>query len=121
MKYNPKKAPEPERWNAADEIERLIAVERSHKKNMPRLRLHAAIHMVVENQVALGDETPVPETLDRLQQEGLNRHDAIHAIGSVLAEHLHEITTDGANGDATEKYFFRIKELTAKTWLSQAD
>jgi len=118
MKYDPKKAPEPETWNAADEMERLIAVEHSHKKNMPKIRLHAAIHMAIENQAALGDETPVRETLDRLQREGLDRHDALHAIGSVLAEHLYEIATQGSdgNGDANENYFPRIKKLTAETW-----
>jgi hypothetical protein len=121
MKYNPKKAPDPKKWNTADEMERLIAVERSHKKNMPKLRLHASIHMVVENQIALGDETPVQKTLERLQEEGLERHDAIHAIGSILAEHMYDIMKDGANGDANENYFSRIKKLTAETWLAQAD
>lgn len=121
MRYNPKQTPNSKTWNATDEIDRLIAIERSHKKNMPRLRLHSAIHMVVENQAALGDETPVQETVDRLQREGLNRHDAVHAVGSVLAEHLHEITTGGTNNDVNETYFSRIKELTAKTWRAQAD
>jgi len=116
MKYDPAAAPDPKTWNASDEMEYLIAIERSHKKNMPQLRLHAAIHMVVENQVALGDETPVRKTLDRLQEEGLDRHDAIHAIGSILAEHLHGIMTDGGNGDVNEEYFSRIKKLTAETW-----
>jgi hypothetical protein len=116
MRYNPKKTPDPEKWNASEETERLFAIERSHKKNMPQLRLHAAIHMVVENQVALGDETPVRQTLDRLQEEGLDRHDAIHAIGSILAGHLHGIMTDGGNGDVNKEYFSRIKKLTAEAW-----
>jgi hypothetical protein len=37
-----------------------------------------------ENQVALGDVTVVPVTLARLMLEGLNRYEAVHAIGSVL-------------------------------------
>jgi hypothetical protein len=40
-------------------------------------------HVVVENQVALGEATSVPEALDRLINEGLDRHDAVHAVGSV--------------------------------------
>ncbi len=121
MRYNPKKAPDPKKWNTAGEMERLVAVEHSHKKNMPKLRLHASIHMIVENQVALGDETPVQETLARLQAEGLERHDAVHAIGSILAEHMYDIMKDGANDDVNKKYFSRIKELTAKNWRAQAD
>ncbi len=116
MRYDPKRTPDPEKWNALDEMDRLTAIECSHKKNMPQLRLHAAIHLVVENQAALGDETPVQQTLDRLQEEGLDRHDAIHAIGSILAEHLHGIMTDGGNGDVNEEYFSRINMLTAEAW-----
>ena len=37
---------------------------------------HAIAHVVVENQVALGEATLVPETLDRLMGEGLDRHEA---------------------------------------------
>jgi hypothetical protein len=48
------------------------------------IRAHAANHVIVENQLAMGDATVVPATLARLMQEGLDRHDAIHAIGSVL-------------------------------------
>jgi hypothetical protein len=116
MKYDPAEAPDPEKWNALNEAERLSDIESSHKKNIPQLRLHAAIHLVVENQAALGDETPVRQTLDRLQEEGLDRHDAIHAIGSILAEHLHGIMTGTANDDANENYFSRIKQLTAEAW-----
>jgi hypothetical protein len=45
---------------------------------------HAAAHVLVENQVAMSDATVVPVTLNRLMREGLDRHDAIHAIASVL-------------------------------------
>src|SRR5262249_40443203 len=53
-------------------------------------RLHATIHMVVENQLALNDE-PVLRALERLKKEGLTRHDAVHAIGSQVAEHIYDI------------------------------
>jgi hypothetical protein len=43
-------------------------------------------HVVVENQVALGEVMRVPETLERLLDEGLDRHEAVYAIGSVLME-----------------------------------
>jgi hypothetical protein len=43
---------------------------------------------MVEAQIALGDETPASRIAQRLIGEGLDRHDAIHAIGMVLAEHI---------------------------------
>jgi hypothetical protein len=59
---------------------------------MPNSSLHAAIHVVVENQVALGGEIPVQETLARLMGEGLSRHEAVHAVGSVLAGILFDLS-----------------------------
>ena len=41
---------------------------------------------IVENQVALGDAFAARAVLLRLMAEGLDRHEAIHAIGSVLSE-----------------------------------
>ena len=37
------------------------------------------------------DELPVRRTAQRLMSEGLDRHDAIHAIGSVLAGNIHDL------------------------------
>ena len=70
-----------------DEDERIDAVMDYHRRDKAKLgnlKLHAMIHVVVENQVALGEATPVSATLNRLMHEGLDRHEAIHAIGSVL-------------------------------------
>ena len=80
-------------------------------------QLHAVIHVIVENQLALGEEV-VAETLARLQKEGLDRHDALHAIGSVLAADLYELMQDGAEatGEAYRRYLERLKKLTAKNW-----
>lgn len=49
------------------------------------------IHVVVENQIALGDEIPVRRAVQRLMSEGLDRHDSIHAVGSVLIGHIGEL------------------------------
>jgi hypothetical protein len=53
---------------------------------LPNETIHAAIHLIVENQVALGDAFPANGVLLRLMKEGLDRHEAIHAIGSVFSE-----------------------------------
>jgi len=118
--YNPLQAPEPAEWLALDEGERLNLVEEYHRNEqteLPDMRLHASIHLVIENQIAMGME-PVVRTLGRLTQEGLDRHDAIHAIGCVLAEHIHGILTGGILRPEVESlYFSRVEKLTAKRWL----
>ena len=53
----------------------------------------------------------------RLTAEGLSRHDAIHAIASVLARHITEL----ANAKTDEKasaavYAAAFERLTAKRW-----
>ena len=50
--------------------------------------------------------------------EGLSRHDAIHAIGSVLMEHLLEVMQDRATGGLNEAYLRDLAALTAKKWLA---
>ena len=107
-------------WLQLDEGERLERVSTYHRRkkiDLPNAQLHAVIHVVIENQLALG-ETVVIETLARLQSEGLSRHDALHAIGSVLASDLYELMQDGseATGVAYSQYLARLRKLTAKDW-----
>ena len=107
-------------WLETDEGERIELVSSYHrrKKNrLPNAQLHSVIHVVVENQLALG-EAVVIETLARLQGEGLSRHDAVHAIGSVLADDLYELMQESseATGDAYRRYLERLQALTAEKW-----
>ena len=107
-------------WLQTDEGERIELVASHHRRNkvhLPNAQLHAVIHVVVENQLALGEEVVV-ETLARLQREGLSRHDALHAIGSVLAADLYELMQENsdATGDVHRRYLQRVQKLTAKNW-----
>jgi hypothetical protein len=85
--------------------------------SLPNHRLHAAIHVIVENQIALGEEVVV-EALDRLRRQGLSRHDAIHAIGMVLNEHIFNVLKSG--GEPTPElhapYSERLKHFSADDW-----
>ena len=117
--YDPD-APGSSDWLETDEVERIELVtsyHSRHKISLPNAQLHAVIHVVVENQLALGDEIVV-ETLARLRREGLSRHDALHAIGSVLAADLYELMRESseATGDVHRRYLDRLKTLTAKNW-----
>jgi hypothetical protein len=50
--------------------------------------------------------------------QGLNRHDAIHAIGSVLMNHLWEMSKGRAtDADPNPRYFRALQQLTARQWL----
>jgi hypothetical protein len=85
---------------------------------VPNHRLHAATHVIVENQVAMGDELPTRRVLDRLQAEGLDRHDSLHAIGAVLLEHMNELLLRGTPEDAETLAAYRaaLERLTARRW-----
>ena len=107
-------------WLETDEGERIELVSAYHRRQkikLPNSQLHAVIHVVVENQLALGEEAVV-NTLSRLQGEGLSRHDAIHALGSVLAENLYELMQeeDASTGAPYQRYLERLQRLTAKNW-----
>ena len=96
MIYDPRHGPAPLEWLAMDELERMDLVHAYHRKKgirLPNAILHATFHVAVKDQIALGDQTPVKRKLADLIEDGLDRRDAIHAIGSVLAEHMHRLMT----------------------------
>jgi hypothetical protein len=116
MRYDPDVTPSASQWLALDESERMAVVERSHDAAMPNLRVHAAIHAIVETQLAMNLPSVV-DAVTRLQAQGLDRHDAIHAIGSVLAGHMWEMLRDNAPADdANTAYFAALDRLTAESW-----
>jgi len=89
LRYDPHRHMDPQAWEALDESERIESVLQYHRRNrisLPSEDLHAATHVIVENHVALGDAFPACAVLLRLMQEGLDRHETVHAIGSVLSK-----------------------------------
>jgi len=124
--YDPLVEPDPEAWLATDEQERISLIERYHRRHgskAERKRVHAIFHAIVENQIAEGDQLPVRRTLLRLMAEGLDRHDAVHAIGSVLAGHINELLRKDEDAlaisgqDPNAEYFSELERLTAEEWL----
>jgi hypothetical protein len=54
-------------------------------------------------------------------KEGLDRHEAIHAIGSVLSEELFVVmSAQSAEGDPNADYTEKLKSLTAESWRKLA-
>jgi hypothetical protein len=125
QRYNPRKAPNPKEWLSLDEQERIDLVADFHRRariSLPDETMHATIHAVVENQVATGDELPVARTLDRLMTEGLDRHDALHAIGMELVWMMNGALRDPEPGaDPNAAYFAAIERITAASWRRSAD
>ena len=118
-KYDPLYPPDPQTWLDLAESERLDLVSEYHEsteEEFPSLRAHAAIHVIVENQLA-ERLSPVEAALRRLLVEGLDRHDAVHAIASVLAEHLNDILKGHPpEVDPNDAYYRALEKLSVAIW-----
>jgi hypothetical protein len=117
--YNPNVAPDPDTWNALEETERIVIVERYHKRKRIRMSnqtVHATFHVIVENQIAKGDELNAARTLDRLMSEGLDRHEALHAVGCVLAENMRRMMSGESENFSESRYSSDLDDLTAEKW-----
>ena len=123
FRYDPYKHIDAVGWLVLDESERTQLVVRYHRRQriqLPNETVHAAIHVIVENQVALGDAFPAKAALFRLMSEGLDRHEAIHAIGSVLSETIFTVIRDEkASGDLNADYMEKLTSLSAESWRKQ--
>jgi hypothetical protein len=123
LQYDPRQHTDPNAWLALDESERIELVRQYHRRErirLPNETLHATTHVIVENQLALGDPLPVRDALLRLIEEGLDRHEALHAIGSVLAQQLFAALTERGGADPTPDYAEKLRRLTAESWRKQA-
>jgi hypothetical protein len=120
MRYDPALKPKRDDWSELDEGEQTALVAEYHRK-VPNLRMHAALHVTIENQVLMGEETPVAATLTRLMAEDLDRHEAIHAIARVLTGVMFDTMKAQGSSDFSAAYFHEVAQLTAKKWRAQAD
>jgi hypothetical protein len=122
MKYDPHVDMDAAVWQALDEGVRMEAVIRYHRRKgirLPNAQMHAVIHTVVENQIAEGDTLPTRATLVRLMKEGLDRHEAVHAIGSVVAADIFRILKEKTPHDPVA-YAFKLARLTPESWRKQS-
>jgi len=124
--YDPERTPDPQQWLALDEQLRISLVEHFHRASRidaPKVKAHAALHAIVENQIAL-QHAPVVRAIERLAKQGLSRHDSIHAIAWVLAQHFHEAAispTADAVSTVGARYDAAIERLTAAGWRAQIE
>lgn len=123
-RYDPSQPPDPSKWLELDEQERTVLVEDHHRRarvELPNATLHAAIHVVVENQLAANDG-PVVRALTRLMKAGLLRHDAVHAIGSVVARHIFDVLKTKDTAETSQaRYYAAVERLTRAKWHEDND
>ena len=122
MHYDPEISPNAAAWLELDEEERIQSIEAWHRKariDLPTVRAHAMFHSIVENQLAEGLD-PVVRAIARLVGQGLTRHEAVHAVASVVSGNFYEAMKTQKN-DTPEKararYIADVERLTAKRWL----
>ena len=118
--YDPDISPDLDEWQTLDESEQINLVQDFHieaNEEAPEggAMLHASIHVVVENQIAIGTE-PVPATVTKLIRQGLTRHEAIHAVGAIICENLYDLVQGNDNQWNSRQYRRRLEKLTAKRW-----
>ncbi|MEH6445561.1 MAG: hypothetical protein V7784_16825 [Oceanospirillaceae bacterium] len=111
-KYDPEQPLNSNSWLSLSEDDRINLAMESHDSSdlfEQSLTLHASIHVVVENQLALNTEY-VPETLTALIKQGMSRHDAVHAIGAVVLEELLQVRENGESFNS-KQYKKRFGDL----------
>ncbi|HUF05471.1 MAG TPA: hypothetical protein VMM38_15025 [Aridibacter sp.] len=119
--YDANTTPDPFEWLDLDENERAILVKEYHEDNdieapEASAMLHARIHVVVENQLAEEVEG-VAEAIERLTREGLDRHEAVHAISALNFSIMNESRKAGESRFTPESYKRRLDDLTIERWL----
>ena len=122
--YDPDHTPDPAAWLALDESERIGRIAAYHAAagiTPPNAQLHAAMHAVVENQIA-EEMATVRETVARLCAEGL-----IPARGAARGRVGPGRAPDGAHGPPGERAGRRstttvrkLHSLTADGWREHA-
>jgi len=121
MRYEPNEPVDASQWLALDEGERQRIVERHHKNSggvLPSPRMHSIVHTAIETQLAEGHPAAV-RTLARMLAEGLDRHDAVHAVGSVFAKHLLAVMKHQRPFD-DRAYAVDLDALSAERWIAES-
>ncbi|MFH1809069.1 MAG: DUF1841 family protein [Pseudomonadota bacterium] len=117
--YDADRGPDVGLWLALNQADMIAAVEYFHlrqhlRRRSEALRSHAVLHMAIETQVAEGQPPEAQQALRRLQKQGVDRHEAIHALGSVLSSHLGKaLQTDRFDDEA---YAGALAVMDATTW-----
>ena len=120
-KYDPANSINAQEWLELEEAEQIELVRDFHSElnlDMPieALTVHSSIHIIVENQLAMRVDL-IPETIAKLTRQGLDRHEAIHAIGAIISEDIFDVIRGNIEEFSPAKYRRKLEKITAKRWL----
>jgi hypothetical protein len=117
--YDISNPPSSEEWLAMDEGERIEAVREAHERTRSAVGqnplAHATIHVLVENQLAEG-HAAIIASYDRFRAAGVDRHNTVHALASVVTHHMMKVLQEGTSFDqaAAEHDFAALDPGTFK-------
>ena len=121
--YDADHAPDAAEWLDLDEAERLFQVEDYHRsigeEGLEMLSRHATAHVIVEDQIAAEPTSAEGRALSRLIVEGLDRHEAIHAVACVYMAAVSDAVKAGATAETLEvppPCDAELDRLTVETW-----
>jgi hypothetical protein len=110
-------------WFEFDPAVRAAAVAAFHRRAGHDVgedaQAHFLTHVSVEDQLTLNDAPLVRATLERLMDEDVSRHAALHALGSVLHEVRREIEERGEPPDPSSLAAW-YAALDPRDWSSPA-
>ncbi len=120
VKYDADVVPDARLWLRTADLDRMKAAEESHEpipEGHPPIRLsriHAAVHVTIETQLAEGRPAELIEAYRRLTAGGLTRHDVIHALGSAASDLVYA-AIQGQPYDASQ-YAAKLRALDPQEW-----
>ncbi|WP_018605351.1 hypothetical protein [Uliginosibacterium gangwonense] len=113
--YNPNIPPDLNTWVKLSLDEQTRLAKNFHDSaRIKASKQHAYLHVYVENQIASGFR-PAIRALDRLQGEGLGRHDAIHMIATVFAAYYQQRPATPSRKEQSDAQIALNAELDALT------
>ena len=114
-----------EGWLTVPEEEQMERVSKYHElttkpgQKPPNVRRHVGMHVLVEQQLASGVPQEATKALARLRKDGMSRHDAVHAIGFILTEHMQRAMETQQPVDEAA-YARELSGLTLAKWVEMA-
>jgi hypothetical protein len=117
-KYEPLIQEEKGEWLKLDDEKRIELVKAYHEEleeefEGESLSLHCAMHVIVENQVAQGEEY-VENAVARITRQGLSKHEAVHAIAAIISEEIYNLPRGNTSKFSIKKYRRKLEKITAK-------
>lgn len=112
--YDANKTPNRNEWLALDKTKQLTLIRDYHQNESMddrALTSHCGMHAAVETQIA--QNTPgVRDALGRLRKQGIDRHNAVHAIGLILLQHMRQVALNpSSDKDLDEMFQTKLAEL----------